>query len=134
MKSLTAHFIINKLIFNKMLLTDFLEQVHLDWLLRFYKTFSKRSHSPGSEPGIFLIFGYFLSQLQHLKPLGNCTPLCALELYGFLFLWRNLLSYSFSLDIRKNYHLNKANLIFLGIKNLVQHSFIFPLFRKKWTT
>ena len=29
------------------------------------------------EPGIFLIFVYFLLQLQRLRPLGYCAPLTA---------------------------------------------------------
>ena len=31
-------------------------------------------HRSGGEPGIFFIFIYFLSQLQHLRPLGYCAP------------------------------------------------------------
>ena len=38
---------------------------------------SKISFFPrsGSEPGIFLIFVYFLSPMQRLRPLGYCAPL-----------------------------------------------------------
>ena len=35
--------------------------------------------SYGGEPGIFQISVYFLSQLQHLGPLGYCAPLTSKE-------------------------------------------------------
>ena len=59
---------------------DHLDRGFLVWLLfslRLFKetpAFFKFARARGGEPGIFLIFVYFLTAKQRLRPLGHCSP------------------------------------------------------------